>query len=163
MRLTFAPTLITALLLCGCANQGVVVDKFARPSPFAYSLGIDGMYTLKLKDQQGVIHSQMVTPEIYSAYQIGDYFNDQQPPPARRDIYESGRWDGKDSRSMTYDGGKISAPTHKAHKKKHQAAKSRQARKKHSLAAKKRDLEKKRPKLSLRASLPEPQGLNVTR
>ena len=83
MRPTFLLYPGIATLLAGCAIQGVIVKKNARPLPFIDSLGMDGIYKFKLRDQQGHIWSQMVTPEVFAQYQLGDYFNDLQParPP----------------------------------------------------------------------------------
>lgn len=74
--------LIAISLLSSCAYEGVVVDKRTRPLPFTESLGVDGMYTFKLRNHTGEVHSQMVTAYVFSNYRVGDYFNDLQPPPA---------------------------------------------------------------------------------
>lgn len=74
--------LITISLVSGCAYQGVVVDKRSRPLPFPESLGVDGMYSFKLRNHAGEVHSQMVTAYVFYNYRVGDYFNDLQPPPA---------------------------------------------------------------------------------
>jgi hypothetical protein len=81
---TFLPLLL-CLLVAGCARRGVLVEKRLRPSPFAYSAGVDGVYSFLLRDEQGRVHSQMVSPEVYSRYEVGDYFDDQQSGPAQHD------------------------------------------------------------------------------
>jgi hypothetical protein len=75
--------LIAVSLLSGCAYQGVVVDKRSRPLPFPESLGVDGMYSFKLRNHSGEVHSQMVTAYVFYNYRVGDYFNDLQPPPVQ--------------------------------------------------------------------------------
>lgn len=75
--------LIAISLLSGCAYEGVVVDKRTRPLPFPESLGVDGMYTFKLRNHAGEVHSQMVTAYVFSGYRVGDYFNDLQPSPSQ--------------------------------------------------------------------------------
>ncbi|MDP9254423.1 MAG: hypothetical protein M3O66_05735 [Verrucomicrobiota bacterium] len=82
MRSTIIVYLAAVALLSGCAFQGVIVEKRFRPLPFPDSLGVDGMYNFQLRDRAGQIHSQMVTPEVFSLYEVGDYFDDLQPPPS---------------------------------------------------------------------------------
>ncbi len=74
--------LLAPLFLTSCANQGVVVQKESRPHPFYESVGIENVYTFMLRDDAGVIHRQMVTPEVFERYAIGDRFNDELPTPA---------------------------------------------------------------------------------
>jgi hypothetical protein len=73
--------LLAAGLLSGCAYQGVITEKRFRPLPFYESLGVDAIYNFQLRDDAGAIHSQMVTPEVFASYRVGDLFNDLQPPP----------------------------------------------------------------------------------
>ena len=68
MRPTFLVYLALAAFLTGCAVEGVVVEKNSRPLPFFDSVGMDGVYKLKLRDSQGNISSQMVTPEVFAQY-----------------------------------------------------------------------------------------------
>ena len=75
--------LIAVSLLSGCAYEGVVVDKRSRPLPFPESLGVDGMYSFKLRNHAGEVHSQMVTAYVFYNYRVGDYFNDLQPSPVQ--------------------------------------------------------------------------------
>ena len=82
MRFTLIFPILATALLTSCANQGTIVEKRARANPFAYSAGVDGTFSFLLRDQQGNVHSQMVTPEVYEHYQLGDYFDDQQSASA---------------------------------------------------------------------------------
>ncbi|PYK57316.1 MAG: hypothetical protein DME43_15510 [Verrucomicrobia bacterium] len=68
--------LVIAPLLIACAYQGTIVQKAAQPLPFAYSLGIDGSYKFALRDRLGHVRWQLVSAEVFHAYQVGDYFND---------------------------------------------------------------------------------------
>lgn len=85
MRLTSFSLFAAAIIFSGCANEGTVIDKRAGASPFTYSLGIDGVFKLILRDQQGNVRSQLVTPDVFNRYEVGDYFNDLQPGPTRRE------------------------------------------------------------------------------
>lgn len=86
MRLKNLILFAAAALLSACANEGVVVEKRASASPFTYSLGVDGSFKLILRDAQGNTHSQLVTPDVFNRYEVGDYFNDTQPGPTRREV-----------------------------------------------------------------------------
>ncbi len=88
MRLSITPLFLAVLLLAGCANHGVIVQKESRSHPFYESVGVEGMYTFLLRDETGVTHRQMVTPEVYERYAIGDNFNDEQVAPATNDASE---------------------------------------------------------------------------
>ncbi|MDQ3118360.1 MAG: hypothetical protein M3Q89_02115 [Verrucomicrobiota bacterium] len=79
MRLPVSICFGLVLFLTGCANQGVVVQKETRPFPYYYSHGVEGIYTFLLRDKGGTIHRQMVTPDVFAQYAIGQYFNDLQP------------------------------------------------------------------------------------
>lgn len=74
-----------ACLFTSCAYQGTIVQKQSRPHPLYHSLGIEGVYTFHLRDNASAVHSQMVTPDVFDEYAVGDYFNDQQPGGARGD------------------------------------------------------------------------------
>ena len=78
-------SLLAAAFLSGCAYQGIVTEKRSRPLPFYESLGMDAIYNFQLRDNAGAIHSQMVTPEVFASYRVGDRFDDLQPPPASAD------------------------------------------------------------------------------
>jgi hypothetical protein len=80
MRFNLFICLISILILSSCAYEGTVVRKDVRPLPFYDSLGIDAIYHFELRDRAGQIHSQMVTPQVFAAYEVGDYFNDLQLP-----------------------------------------------------------------------------------
>ncbi|HEX3817253.1 MAG TPA: hypothetical protein VHW03_03075 [Chthoniobacterales bacterium] len=69
-----------ALLCAGCAYEGTIVHKEFRILPFSESLGIDAIYKFELRDRAGQLHWQMVTPEVFTSYSQGDYFNDLQIP-----------------------------------------------------------------------------------
>ncbi len=88
MRLIISLVLLGALFLTSCANQGVIVQKESRPHPFYESVGIEHVYTFMLRDEAGAIHRQMVTPEVFERYAIGDRFNDELPTPAVNDTRE---------------------------------------------------------------------------
>ena len=83
MRCNIIICLAVAAFLSGCAYQGVIAEKRFRPIPFSDSLGLDAMYNFQLRDTTGQVHSQMVTPDVFATYRVGDYFNDLQPPPAQ--------------------------------------------------------------------------------
>ncbi len=73
--------LLSAFSLIGCASHGVIVQKEARPHPFYISMGVEGMYAFILRDETGATHRQMVTPDVFGRYAIGDNFNDEQLAP----------------------------------------------------------------------------------
>lgn len=110
MRIHLPAHFLISLLLSGCAFQGVVVEKRSRPCPDSSMIGTEGVhsfafrgptgtsrlpitvpnpqfwtetngrYTFMLRDRQGIVHSQMVTAEVFARYGVGDYFNDALPP-----------------------------------------------------------------------------------
>jgi len=82
--------LVIAPLLIACAYQGTIVQKAAQPLPFAYSLGIDGSYKFALRDRLGHVRWQLVSAEVFHAYQVGDYFNDADLVPPRHRSYSKG-------------------------------------------------------------------------
>ncbi len=85
MRSTFIVCLgLLAAFVSGCAYQGVIVAKRSHAAPFPNSLGIDGIYDFDLRDAAGQVHSQMVPPYVFFAYDVGDYFNDMAAPPVHR-------------------------------------------------------------------------------
>ena len=79
MRLHLTILLLLAIFLTSCANQGVIVRKDSSPLPFYESVGVDGSYTFFLRDTAGAVHRQIVTPEVFERYAVGEYFNDLQP------------------------------------------------------------------------------------
>lgn len=93
------PALFLASLLGGCAFEGVVVRKTAQALPFAYSTGTDASYKFTLRDRAGAVHSQLVSADVYYAYQVGDYFNDLAPaPPSHAQGYSK---DFKETRPLS--------------------------------------------------------------
>jgi hypothetical protein len=119
MRSNLLPFFLIAMLLVGCAFEGTVVEKRSRQLPDSSIIGTEGdyslafrgptgtsrppitvpspqfwtesngMYSFLLRDQQGSVHSQMVTAEVFARYRVGDYFNDQQPPPEMSESKDS--------------------------------------------------------------------------
>ncbi|MDQ6654982.1 MAG: hypothetical protein M3Y80_04120 [Verrucomicrobiota bacterium] len=84
MRLKFFALAVSAALLSSCAYEGVVVEKELEPHPLYLSQGIEGKYTFILQDKAGVRHRQMVTPEVFERYAVGQYFNDLEMGPSGR-------------------------------------------------------------------------------
>ena len=76
-RLLLSP--LCAVLLGSCAYQGTIVQKDATPLPFDHSYGLNGSYAFLLRDNTGTVRRQIVTPEVYNQYAVGEYFNDLQP------------------------------------------------------------------------------------
>ncbi|MEP6685772.1 MAG: hypothetical protein ABJB22_03265, partial [Verrucomicrobiota bacterium] len=117
MRPTFLLNPVLAALLTGCALQGVVVEKNFRPFPFVDSVGMDAIYKFKLRDPQGHICSQMVTPEVFAQYEVGDYFNDLQSAERSRVQPEDVRT-VKSVQRVSQHSGKRSSIAHVHHGKK---------------------------------------------
>ena len=85
MRAFFTICLAALPFLPGCANQGTIVRKQFQLLPFSLSLGLEGLYRFEVRDRAGRIHRQLVTPDVFDQYALGDYFNDRKPsPPASR-------------------------------------------------------------------------------
>jgi hypothetical protein len=61
------------------------------PAPEFTGSEMNSICTFILRDRQGNLHSQMVTPPVFARYQVGDYFNDCQPGP---------QVEAKDSKAM---------------------------------------------------------------
>jgi hypothetical protein len=119
MRFNIFVFTLIAMLLTSCAYEGTIVEKRSRPLPDASMIGTEGvdsfvfrgptgtsrppigvpnpqfwtetngMYSFLLRDQQGNVHSQMVTAEVYARCQVGDYFNDRGSACARPDSKDS--------------------------------------------------------------------------
>ncbi len=83
MRFATVFLLSVSAFLAGCANEGVIVGKNSGPQPFYHTLGVDGSYTFMLRDSGGAVHRQLVTPEVFERYAVGDYFNDLQTAPGQ--------------------------------------------------------------------------------
>ena len=91
MRLRSLLLPLCAVLLGSCAYQGTIVQKDAAPLSLTLSYGIDGSYAFLLRDNTGTVRRQIVTPEVYNQYAVGDYFNDLQP----RQVTDGKSFDGK--------------------------------------------------------------------
>lgn len=85
MRFSILVCVTCAALLTSCAYEGVIVQKDARPLPFTHTAGVEGSYAFLLRDNAGTVRRQIVTPEVYNQYAVGEYFSDLQPPSAGRD------------------------------------------------------------------------------
>lgn len=152
MRLKSFYLLAATVLLSGCANEGVVIEKRAVDSPFTYSLGMDASFKLILRDQQGNVRSQLVTPDVFNRYEVGDYFNDQQPGPTHRE-------------TTTTDTSKEVQPVvHLRKTHHHPRHRTAQRKKKHHsrAVAKHRKATPASSDVTLRSPTPSPQGLDVT-
>lgn len=98
-------------LLTGCAFNGNIAEKRSQLRPDSSMIGTEGTAsfvfrgptgtsrppitvpipqlwtetggsdTFLLRDQNGVVRSQMVTSEVAARYRVGDYFNDQPAGP----------------------------------------------------------------------------------
>ncbi|MGI8891340.1 MAG: hypothetical protein ACR2G0_11235 [Chthoniobacterales bacterium] len=77
--------LILCVLLCSLAHaspfgswaaRGVVERKDFRPTPLSGSLGLEGIYRLELRGADHKLRRQMVTREVFFAYEIGDHFSE---------------------------------------------------------------------------------------
>jgi hypothetical protein len=103
----------------GCAFEGTIVEKRSWLRPDASMIGTEGVYSFVfrgptgtsrlpitvpnyqfwtetsgsykflLRDQQGHVHSQLVTAEVFNRCQVGDYFNDRGPACAPSDAKDS--------------------------------------------------------------------------
>ena len=82
---------LCAVLLGSCAYQGTIVQKDTTPLPFTHSYGLDGSYAFLLRDNTGTVRRQIVSPDVYHQYAVGDYFNDLQP----RQATDGKSFDGK--------------------------------------------------------------------
>lgn len=83
---------LALLLVCFCPRaeaslfdhlgvHGVVVNKTFRATPLSHSLGVEGIYKLEVRDEKNKIRRQMVTRELFLAYEIGDQFAPAGAPP----------------------------------------------------------------------------------
>ena len=79
---SYLSLLFSAAFVSGCAYEGVVVQKDLQPRPMYLSHGIENKYTFILQDKSGVRRRQMVTPDVFERYAIGQYFNDQETGPS---------------------------------------------------------------------------------
>ena len=60
------------------------MGKSFRPRTFHNSLGDDGLYKLQIRDEHNKVRGQLVSPETYRAYEIGDQFDSSAPIPKRK-------------------------------------------------------------------------------
>ena len=159
MRSKLLASLLAALLVAGCSQKGVVVEKRLKPSPFAYSTGMDGIYSFMLRDEQGRVHSQMVTPDVFQRYEVGDLFDDQQPGPVRREGFS------KDSTTISDSKELKPVRHHAAHHTHHTKTASHKAKHRTLRAAvKPRDDDSAKAGNAAASIMPrttEPQGLDV--
>jgi hypothetical protein len=102
----------------GCA-EGTIAEKYSRLRPDTSMIGTEGIhsfvfrgptgtsrppvgvpnpqfwtessgsYKFFLRDQQGNVRSQLVTPEVFASCRVGDYFNDRGPACAPSDAKDS--------------------------------------------------------------------------
>ncbi len=81
----FLPWILLALISCTLAKaspfgswaaSGIVVKKEFRPTPLTQSLGMDGIYRLELRGEDQKVRHQMVTRDVFLAYEVGDRFNE---------------------------------------------------------------------------------------
>ena len=82
----------------------------AVPGPEFWGPERNGVYTFIIRDPQGNQRDQMVTPDVYARYRVGDYFNDQRPPPAGESYGSS---DSKTSRPMIHHHRRTARSLHK--------------------------------------------------
>lgn len=112
-------SLLLAARTFGCAFEGTIVEKRSWLRPDASMIGTEGVYSFVfrgptgtsrlpitvptpqfwtqssgsykflLRDQQGTVHSQLVTAEVFARCQVGDYFNDRGPACQRPDSKDS--------------------------------------------------------------------------
>jgi hypothetical protein len=170
MRSNLLASFLVAMLLAGCAFEGVVVEKRSRQLPDASMIGTEGVYsftfrgptgtsrppitvpipqfwtqsngmdTFLLRDQPGNVRSQMVTAEVFARYRVGDYFNDRQPPPETDD--------SKDRKT-------VESVVH--HRRHHRMAQTRRTHRKVAMHHRHHSA-KSRKAITLRASHSVPQG-----
>jgi hypothetical protein len=69
------------------------------PGPEFWSWETSGKYAFYLRDRQGNEQWQLVTPEVFARYEIGDYFNDLQSAPSTRDRFSK---DSKTIQAIVY-------------------------------------------------------------
>lgn len=129
MRFKLLASLLAASLVAGCSQKGVVLEKRLKPSPFAYSAGIDAIYTFLLRDEQGRVHSQMVTPDVFQRYDVGDYFDDQQAATLRRQGFS------KDSTAVSDSKEVKPVHHHRASNRRHSSGTASRHRNRHHLRA----------------------------
>ena len=165
MRWKIYLPLISAIFLAGCAQKGVVVEKRLKPSPFAYTNGMEAIYSFLLRDEQGQVHTQMVPADVFNRYEIGDFFDAEQSGPTQRAGYskESDVSDSKMVKPVRHTAVRkkthhTTAATHKKHRALRAAVKPREDE------IGKPAGEQQPPTnaaVMLRPPTPEPQGLDI--
>jgi len=116
---SFLVAILSASCALGCAFEGTIVEKRSWLRPDASMIGTEGVYSFVfrgptgtsrlpitvpnpqfwtetsgsykflLRDQQGNVHCQMVTTEVFARCRVGDYFNDRGPACAPSDAKDS--------------------------------------------------------------------------
>ena len=106
MRLNPLACVLSVMLVAGCAVAGVIVEKRSRVLPDSSIPGTEGvhsfvfrgptgtsrlpitlsrpdfwpdqngMFSFVMRDSGGHLCSQMVTPDVFARYRVGDDFND---------------------------------------------------------------------------------------
>jgi len=162
----------------GCAHEGTIVEKYSRLRPDASMIGTEdiysfvfrgplgtsrvpigvshpmfwretsGSYKFLLRDQQGHVRSQLVTPEVFARCQVGDYFNDRGPACVRPDAKDSKATVAVIQRRRPHR----VAQTHRSHRRVAQAHRS------HRKVALKRRHHSPAKTIALRTSQTVPQG-----
>ena len=145
MRYTLAYLLIP-ILVGGCASQGTIVEKRSRLSPDSGMIGTEGVnsfvfrgpnglsrqpigvsdpqywiatggsYKFILRDRNGNVHSQLVTPDVFARYNVGDYFDDSLPP-AQSNSSKEGATRKTASSKQTASPKRQLAQKHRSHRK----------------------------------------------
>ena len=120
------------------------------PNPHFWTENAGGSYKFLLRDQQGHVHSQLVTAEVFGRCQVGDYFNDRGPACQRPDAKDS-----KTTVAVIQQRRHLRlAQSHRSHRQLAQAQRSHRKvamhRRHHSV--------KSRKALAFRASHHSPQG-----
>ena len=115
----FVISMLLSARAFGCAFEGTIVEKLSWLRPDASMIGTEGVYSFVfrgptgtsrppitvpnpqfwtetsgsykflLRDQQGHVHSQLVTAEVFARCRVGDYFNDRGPACAPSDAKDS--------------------------------------------------------------------------
>ena len=142
MRFSLAAVVVSFGLLASCAYQGVIVDKSARELPFGETTGMGGSFAFLLKDNSGVVRRQLVTPDVFTRYEVGDYFNDTQPGPVHQQRSSDGKTMLTTANSAPQSVSTRTAVNHKS-RSAHLLAHKGEHKRHHALAAAKRVRAKK--------------------
>jgi hypothetical protein len=116
---SFVISMLLSAHAFGCAFEGTIVEKRSWLRPDASMIGTEGVYSFVfrgptgtsrpritvpnpqfwtetsgsykflLRDQQGHVHSQLVTAEVFARCRLGEYFNDRGPACAPSDAKDS--------------------------------------------------------------------------